>query len=395
MTLLRALRRLPPLETGILVLAVAILAGLGFARQATPQSGPVLDSFSSFDAASGGYRAFYTLLEREGIRVERFEQRPAFLGADTDTLVYVEPYAFDPRQNVPSQGDVAALQAWVRGGGRLLYVGHDDVAAKHGILDLPASRDVARASARPFVARALADAGVARDPRVSGARRWMRGKHRFAELLGDAKGPLVVTYPFGKGRVTAAIDEAQFRNDTIARGDDARLAYALAKPGRPGGLVAFDEFVHGYALPNRWWTLVPRAFAIALCFALATILVAIAGAAARFGPPIVPVERRDRTSADFIDALSSLLERGRATRDALAVATASTTHAIARSLALPDAAPASEIAAGIERLQTREHYRTLVAFARTERLAQADFVRGIALAQELRKEFAAHGRPRI
>ncbi len=393
MTLIRALRRLPPLETGILVLAVAILVGLGFARQTTPQSEPALDSFSSFDAASGGYRAFYALLEREGIHVERFEQRPAFLDANTDTLVYVEPYAFDPRQNVPSQSDVAALQAWVRGGGRLLYVGHDDVAAKHGILDLPASRDVVRAVTHPFVARALADAGVTRVA-AHGARRWMRGKHRFTELLGDAKGPVVITYPFGAGRVTAAIDEAQFRNDSIAHGDRARLAYALAKPGRPGGFVAFDEFVHGYALPTRWWTLVPRAFAIALCFAVATILVALAGAATRFGPPLVPVERRDRTSADFIDALSSLLERGHAERQALAVATASATHALARSLALPDAAPASELAAGIERSQTRERYRTLVTLAEDEDPARADFVRGIALAQELRKEFAAHGRRR-
>jgi hypothetical protein len=392
-TLLGALRRLPPLETGILVLAVAILAGLGFARQATPQSSPTLDSFSSFDAASGGYRALYTLLEREGIRVERFEQRPAFLDAGTDTLVYVEPFAFDPRQNVPSRGDVAALEAWVRGGGRLLYIGHDDVAAKQGILKLPASRDVAHAGARPFVARALADAGVTRVP-ASGTRRWTRGKHPFAELLGDAAGPIVVTYPFGRGRVTAAIDETQFRNDAIASGDRARLAYALARPGRPGGLVAFDEFVHGYALPSRWWTLVPRPFAIALCFALATILIALAGAAARFGPPIVPVERRDRSSADFIDALSSLLERGFAEREALAAATASATRALARSLALPDAAPASEFAAAIEGPQTRERYRTLVAFARDEHPGRADFVRGIALAQELRKEFAAHGRPR-
>ena len=56
MTLLRALRRLPPLETGLLILAVAILAGIGFARQGTSESGPILDSFSTFDAASGGYR---------------------------------------------------------------------------------------------------------------------------------------------------------------------------------------------------------------------------------------------------------------------------------------------------------------------------------------------------
>ena len=397
MTFIRALRRLPPLETSILVVAIAILTALGLASSRQAEIGPQLDSFSSFDTAGGGYAAFFSLLEREDVRVRRFQQRPAFLDASVDTLAYVEPYVFDPRAVTPSSGDVAALEAWVRGGGRLLYVGHDDDAAKHGILHLPASTTKAQAGRGTVVAPELAAAGVRRiEP--SGTLRWKRPKRGFEVLFGDARGPVVVAYPFGRGRVVASIDESLFRNDAIARFDRARLAYALAMPHRPAGVVAFYETVHGYGVPDRWWTLVPRAFAIALCFALAIIFIAFAGAAIRFGPPLIPVERRDRSSADFIDALSSLLERGRASRAALDDAAASTSRAIARSLGLAlgteGEVPSRDVASRIERPEAREAYRSLAALAATGPSNTADFVRGIALAQTLRKEFAAHGRPR-
>ena len=77
MTLLRELRRLPPLETALIALGIAILVWLTAASQAPEGDAPHLDSFSSFDAASGGYRAFYEMLAAERVPVSRFERRPA------------------------------------------------------------------------------------------------------------------------------------------------------------------------------------------------------------------------------------------------------------------------------------------------------------------------------
>ncbi|MBD5636133.1 MAG: hypothetical protein IAI49_16820, partial [Candidatus Eremiobacteraeota bacterium] len=105
------------------------------------------------------------------------------------------------------------------------------------------------------------------------------------------------------------------------------------------------------------------------------------------------LERRDRSSADFIDALSSLLERGRATRMAAESAAASASRAIARAVAMPDGATEDAIAARIERPDLREAYGRMRSLAATGE-AGDDFVRGVALAQQLRKEFAPHGRPR-
>ncbi|MBD5603706.1 MAG: DUF4350 domain-containing protein, partial [Candidatus Eremiobacteraeota bacterium] len=312
MNVVAALRRLPPLETALFVLgvvvAVALATGAGVEQQPLP-----LDSFSSYDAASGGYRAYYSLLERLGVRVARFERRPAFLGAGIDTLAYVEPYDFDPRAVRLTAADLAALEAWVRAGGRLLYVGRDDVAAKNGLLHLPFSTRESTRAHVPFIAAQIARDDVRR-VRAETHYRWKPSKRRFDVLVDDGRGPLAVTYAFGRGRVTALIDEGLLRNDGIGTPDRARLGYALAAPGRANGTVAFDETPHGYIVEAQWWQVVPRAFAIAIGIAFAAIVIALAGAAVRFGPPIVPIERRERSSADFVDALSSLLERGNAVR---------------------------------------------------------------------------------
>ncbi len=393
MTVLAALRRLPKLETAILVIAVAVLVALAVATGKQRETGPAIDSFSSYDSASGGYRALYQMLGKLGVRVDRFERRPAFLDAGIDTLVYVEPYDFDTRAVPLSASDLAALEAWVRAGGHLLYIGHDNEAAKHGILSLPITTEQAARAHAAMLAPALAREGVAHLA-FETAYRWKRWKHDFSILVDDGRGPLAVTYPFGRGRVTALIDEAIFRNDEIARPDRARFAYALAAPGRANGLVSFDETPHGHIVATRWWDVVPRSFAIAIFFAIGAILVALAGAAIRFGPPIVPVERRDRSSADFIDAFSTLLERGEARRKASRDAARSTAHAIARSLgASADASP-DEVAAGIDRDELRNDYRTMLDVTANGFADDRNLVLGVALAQRLRKEFATHGRPR-
>jgi hypothetical protein len=391
-----ALRRLPPLETAVLILAVALLVGLGFAGRRQSESSPQVDSFSTYDAASGGYRAFYELLAREGVRVERFRTPLSFLDASVDTLVYVEPDPSNSHQIVPAKGEIAALEAWVRGGGRLLYIGMDDEAARRGILHLPESTPAAHRRRPGAVAGDFAVLnGVARLSPLTDLR-WKRSPAalRARTLVDDGRGPLALTYSLGLGRVAAVIDERIFENGKIAEGDRARLAYALARPGRAGGVVSFDEMVHGYTISSRWWNLVPRGFAVALCLALVTILVAVAGAAVRFGPPLALPDARDRSSADFIVAFASLLERGRAARSALADAFASTARAVLRSLGLAEGTPAAQIASHIERADLREDFRSLAALTERDDLGPAEFVRGVALASRLRKEFAAHGRPR-
>lgn len=383
-------RRLRPLlraETLLLIAAVLILAFVAFAKS-TSQTPPELASYSTYDTGSGGYRALYEMLGRLGVRVERFERRPAFLDREIATLVYADPLDGDPRASNPSKTDIAALEAWVRDGGTLVYIGADDGAAKAGILHLP--RVTQAGFARPKISLDLQARGVAR-VRGSEPERYVARSGRDRVVLADKRGAIVVAYAFGRGRIVAIVDRTLFTNAAIAEGDRARLAYALVAPARVDGVVAFDETAHGYLVPERWWSIVPRSFVIALALALVALFIAIAGAALRLGPPLLPAPRDDRTSADFVDAVASLFERNGEIRGTLVEASASTSLVIARALGLDRSASNDEIARRIERDDLRASYLAMRRIAVNGYADDTTLVRGVALAQQLRKEFTAHG----
>lgn len=391
----RALRSLPPLETALVLVAFAVLVVVGTARQRASQ--PVaLDSHSSYDAATTGYRAFYELLTREGVAVERFEQRPAFLAdAGVATLVEIRPLPFE---TAPPQtaADAAALIGWVRGGGRLLYVGGGRTGKATGSdsLNLPAVTGQRRRPVPPTIDASLRDFGVTQIISNSDVRWQQRKAAPFRVLVDDGRGPLVIRYPLGRGEVTALIDQSLLTNAGIARGDRARLAYALALRGDRNGVVAFDEVPHGHLTVEHWWSIVPRPFAIALGLALVAFVIALAGAAVRLGPPIVPRPPDQRSTADFIDGLSALFERGHAAHKVLGDAARSATRTVARGLGLGDETSNEEIATRIDREDLRAAFREMVAIAANPSPGEQALVRGVALAARLRKEYAAHGRPR-
>ncbi|MBC5809587.1 MAG: DUF4350 domain-containing protein [Candidatus Eremiobacteraeota bacterium] len=389
--MIATLRRLPPVETAVFVLAVAILSTLGVLRQqAADRSAGSPDSYSTYDAASGGYRAWFELLSREGRAAERFERSPAFLPARIRTLVWAEPLPFDRRQEFLSKSEIGALERWVRAGGHLLYLGHDEEVARAKILHLPASVEPKTFHARASVAPFLRAQSVAAFGWYS-KRRWKVPKGA-AVLVADPRGAVIVRYPFGRGSVTAVVDEEPFQNAHIAEANNARLAYALAVE-RPGPL-AFDEAAHGFKVVEHWWQIAPRALVVAVIVAVFALAVAFAGAAIRLGPPLVPAQRRDASSAEFVDAMAALLERGRAADDAVAGALHSTTRVVTRSLGLPDDAPPRTIAARLESPELRVGYTRLLEIAAGGRVDAPSLVRAIALAQHLRRECGAHGRPR-
>jgi hypothetical protein len=387
------LRRLPLLEIGLVTAAAIVLTVLGLMRQdAEKAQAPALDSYSSYDARSGGYRAWYELLQREGVRVERFEAQPPFLDRGLDTLVWSEPVPSDPRQTSNTPADIRALEDWIKAGGRFVYLGHDDSAARKRLLKLPLSTTPGRKAGGARVAPALRALGIERVVPATPLRWKLRAD--LGVLLSDRAGALLVRYPYGKGEVVALIDETPFTNGRLASGDHARLAYVLARPHSRDGRVAFDEAAHGYLVPEHWWAVMPRPLVIAIGVAAFALLIAFAGAAIRLGPPLVPPKRIDATSGEFIESMAALFERGRAAHKALDDALRSTRRVVSIALGVPDDAPAAELAAHIENPELRHAYEMLVAAATLPRPNDAALVRGIELAQALRKEFIAHGRPR-
>jgi hypothetical protein len=383
----RVLRRFATLDVAIFAVAIAILTSLELAHQQPPPPGPPVDSYSSYDAASGGYRALYELLAREGVRVERFERQPGFLDPGITTLVYSEPQT-DPS----TQNDARDLEAWVRAGGTLVYFGYDKEAAKAKILAQPYARDESKKTHRVALADTLQAAGVVSLGRVAGDLRWQQPAKRVRVLFDDGRGPVAIAYRFGKGTVVETIDETFLDNAQLATGDRARFAMALVTLVHPSSAVWFDEAIHDHLAPLHWYSIVPRAFIYALIGATIVMLVAIAGAAVRLGPPIPPPTADDRTSADFIDALSTLFERGKASGKALDDAVRSTTRAVARSVGLTGDPSGAEIAARIPDEERRRAFETMLAGATGTAPDPKRFLRTIALAQRLRKDSVSHGR---
>lgn len=389
------LRGLPRREIAVLTLAVVVLIAVGAARERA--NAPArFDTASTYDVASGGYRAAYEMLARVGVRVERYERHAVFLPASLATLVYVDPPGDDPTAVAPSAADIAALEAWVRAGGALVYVGDDDVAAHRGILALP-HVVAARRGATPFVAAELRARGVGNVASVARLR-FARGRRSTRVLVADARGALAVAYPYGRGRVTAVVDRTLFANAGIAREHRARLLVALVTNAVPGASasrssVAFDEFAHGFVVPEHWWLVVPRSFAFAVAFGALVVLVAFAGAAIRLGPPVAPPVRDDRSSADFIVALADLYERKGVAAETLREVAGMTTLALGRASGLGAHASRDEVAGALAPGPLRSRFIDLHELAGRARLAPADFVRGVALAHTLRKDHAAHDRP--
>ncbi len=261
------------LRAGEWGLAALVLAGVVLAAllEVTPPGGGS-DTFSSTDYRSGGYAAWYTLLQREGIAVERFERRPVELDRTIDTLIAANPVV--PAGNdVRRPPDRAALARWVRAGGRLIALGARDPLAGSG-------------------------------PKIAGVRT-----------------------PYGRGEIVVVPDAHPFDNALLARGANARRAYDLARPRRAGGIVAFDEALHGTLVDRRWWDVLSVPQRVALGGLALAVLLALIASTLRLGPAVALRAVREPASDEFVAAVAALYERSGSRRAALGLLAAGAANA--------------------------------------------------------------------
>jgi hypothetical protein len=404
-----SVRALPLPQLALVAVLVAVLAVLATVRQERDAQ-PEQDTYSSYDALPGGYRAWHALLGREGVDAARFEERPAFLDGSIDTLILAEPPANAVAEY--TRGDDDALADWVRSGGRLVLLGRDRSferdkearARKEQAGKPPKQAAPARAKPAPEPSQAPVErpvTAIAPEWRAAGVDRLFsaddaryRARPEELELAGDERGALAVRYAYGKGEVVAIADRTLFTNRRIATGDHARLAFLLGTPRVAGARVAFDEAIHGYVTPEHWWAIVPRPLLVAVLLVLGALALALFGAAIRLGPPIAAEPPREPTSAEFIESLAALAARGNASGKALRDTFRVTRRALALALGIPEDAPPERLAARIERADLRGNFLELAKLSESGNAGPAALVRGAALAHRLRKEFGTNVRPR-
>lgn len=285
------------------VLALLALVAVVTSRGETPS----YDSYASTAYDAGGYRAWSALLEREGITTTRFVLRPIELDDRIDTLVSAQPVPQLTDPAARTAADVAALAAWVRHGGRLVYLGRNTAvgAAENSALDLPFFLPDVGGRGR----LAGPDAPAVQRLNGLGTNRMLLVERPGAPDLFDGNGDIVVRYPLGRGEIIAVSDTLPFTNANLALADNARLAYLLARPRRPGAIVAFDDGIHGALIDRPWYRALPIPLRVTLAIGGVALLLGLIGGSLRSGPAVRLEPPREPGSAEFVAAFAALHER--------------------------------------------------------------------------------------
>lgn len=381
------------------------------------------DTFSTTDYRSGGYHAWYDMLQREGVSVQRFQRRPGYLNSDVSTFV-VANNTFETMLRTQAgepagfygERDYDALQKWIMGGGRLIWIADRENSLKASsmvpkslsqfddpeiLLQLPPVRSVG-----PTKDSAVS---ILPSPFTSGVRS-VSGSERLrvplaqsfdvSPLVADDTGAVAAWYRIGRGAVIVITDESLFENKNLAKADNARLAYDVAAAALPPhAVVAFDEWTHGYQSGDTWWSILPVPLRWAFIIFCAAMVVALVGGTIRFGPAVRLPENTERTSEEYLLSMASLLHRGDATRKGVRDLAAMALHDVAQALGLPDSTKASGLAARLRGSERGDRLAgdvmTLDRLAGYEHPSAAELVRAADICIALRKEFAAHGPVRI
>ena len=346
------MRRRRDLIAVLLLLALFVAGGLllggrGAAPRRTVGAENGRDPSVTNDRASGSRGVFEWTAQR-GFQPTVWRRSWADLpSAGPGVLLVIDPQVQEPMATISGSGgadptrlaarDAARLRQWLAAG-----AGHTAIlltsrlpSGRSGPKPAPDDQetfgdalDLIVESASPATGRTeftplqpTADTqGVISLHSVSGTR-ISRSRPDGLALFGDSAGPLALVIPVGRGRLIAVADADLFSNANLARSENAVfLADLLARYGRPGGAVLFDEYHHGDAAGGPGgsvWEALGRPLQLALTQALLAALCLVVLLGGRFGPPIPAMRDAARSSADYVASLASLYRRAEASGTAL------------------------------------------------------------------------------
>jgi hypothetical protein len=161
------------------------------------------------------------------------------------------------------------------------------------------------------------------------------------------RGPLLVEYPHGSGRIVLLSDPFIVANNGINRADN--LQFAINVVTGNGGLVAFDEFHQGHtATHNALIQYFEGTPILALCGQFALIgLMVIWSRGRRFARPLPLPQVDRRSSLEFVASMAELQQRARAHDLALENIYGRVRRVLVRHAGLSNSSPRTEIAARV------------------------------------------------
>jgi hypothetical protein len=129
----------------------------------------------------------------------------------------------------------------------------------------------------------------------------------------DVERAVVRRFQVGQGEIVVVGDPQLFSNQSLAKADNSVLAVRLLLGDRQK--VQFNEFYHGLSVRgNPLWLLTRRGYALLAAAIVVVVAVVTWRSAILLGPPLTTPEPSRRTVAEYIDAMSRFLNRGKRTR---------------------------------------------------------------------------------
>lgn len=333
-------------STAIILLALGLLIALNiiFISEPRQQESEASGDRSSYKGSRYGTLAYYRLLGESGHQVVRFEQPFTKLAeSSTGTLVVVMPN----EEHQPTQEEMDALTEWVTGGGRLVVIDRF-VKVKVGEMAVETgealSGDVLPVTASPLTSGAST-------LHVS----------QYANTISDTTGgsvvqfaskdgALVIDRPVGDGHVTFVSDTYPIQNNGIVEADNVALALNLIDAVQPPGVVAFDEYHHGYGGPRSavgeglrgYIAGTPVPWIIGQLGLLTVVIAMTIGR--RLGRPVPLATERRTGSLVFVSSMANIQRLAGASDLAIDNIAASFRSKICRFAGLPSNAPIKELA---------------------------------------------------
>lgn len=254
-------------------------------------------------------------------------------------------FVFTPSQSHGfSAAEAQQAASWVSSGGILVY------AAEQSEPQLDTQFGIHRKSAQATGNGAASQVATAPAPIFGGVKRVSGGDPAQRLVASSAQVPLFrnrlgevvgLRTAVGQGIVITLTDPLFLCNGHLGQPDNGRFAADLLALVPPGGRVLFDEFHHGAvasASQGTAWMTTP--WGAALLWAVVVLFAGIALRARAFGPRLSLRSTRDRSSAEYAQAIGRLLHRSGARTVTLETLVQATRRAVADRIGVGTAVPA-------------------------------------------------------
>jgi Domain of unknown function (DUF4350) len=341
---------------------------------------------STYSAHSAGAEAAYMLLTRLHYPVSRWEQEPGELPSEPSNTLLILANPTD----VPSVGERAALDRFVKNGGRVLFTGPllSVFFPAADISTVPP--DPKWTTYSPYVPSQISR----RAPKVTlqPDATWGGLNESQLALYGEPNAAVVVAWHYGAGKIFWWAGPTPLTNAGISSDDNLNffLNSVANWNDNEDYQIYWDEYFHGkrnslwsYASHTSitWGLMQSGLIAAAVIFTFSR----------RSGPTYKPARVSRLSPLEYVDTLGGLYQRAKAGPVAVAVSLQRLRYLLTRQLGLPNDTPDPDLARAAEGRLAWKGFQSGKLLPRASAAVRADSVtsrEALDLVQEL-EGFAA------